>query len=393
MGSAAAAIGIIKNSKKAMVLKRHPWIFSGAFVRQPTCPPGSFGNFVDEAGAFIACGFLNAKSQITGRILSFTPVELDALLHERMDSALKRRRALLGTAGDAFRWVNAEADGLPGLVVDVYRDKAVIQISTAGMENLRAAIVSLIESIAGITAVYEKSSAGSRQREGLSARHEGWLTAVPSDPWLTFTEHGITYRSLPEKSQKTGFFLDQRDMRWLVRSLSQGRRVLNTFSYSGGFSFNALLGGARSVTAVDSSEDACTMHRDLLTENKIAGDCTVICDDALHYLGNDRSQYDLIILDPPAFAKKPDDGKRAFGHYRHLNELGLARLAPGGILLTFSCSPFMPEESFQAAVYEAGWRQGLDLCILRRHTQAFDHPVSLYHREGAYLKGLVLGRS
>jgi 23S rRNA (cytosine1962-C5)-methyltransferase len=262
-----------------------------------------------------------------------------------------------------------------------------------GMERCKERVVAALIS-RGITRIYEKSRGSARTLEGLPLEASGCLhgDTGESDPLAIISEHGLDYEVPLLSGQKTGFFLDQRDMRLFLRGLSPGKKVLNCFAYSGGFSFNALIAGATSVVSVDSSAAACeAMARNTLRNPHVdASRHRIVADDVLRFLRGTNEKFDLIVLDPPPYVKKAKDVKRGFAHYQELNQLGMEHLSKGGVLCTFSCSPFFGEEDWERMLAAAMMASGRSLRILGQHRHALDHPVALAHSEGRYLKGSII---
>jgi 23S rRNA (cytosine1962-C5)-methyltransferase len=313
----------------------------------------------------------------------------DAFLRARVAAAIARR-AGLASATDAVRLVHAEADGLPGVVCDRYADVAVFQFASAGAERFRDAIVDAVLGAAGCGAAYERSDLEVRGLEGLPPR-SGPIRGAAASPTLTITEHGIQYVVDVAHGQKTGFYLDQRANRDRIRTLAAGRDVLNCFCYTGGFTLNALAGGAHSALSIDSSAAALELARENARRNGFAGDwleADVFA--ALRKLRDGGRAFDLIVLDPPKFAPTAAHAERAARAYKDINLLALKLLRPAGLLATFSCSGGVSPELFQKIVAGAAADAGADVRLLERLQADADHPVTLAFPEGEYLKGLVL---
>lgn len=385
---------ILRRGKEESLLRYHPWIFSGAVYRIEGEPAeGDVVDVLTGDGQFIARGHYQVGS-IAVRVLTFTEERIDAQWwYDRLGSAYRLREAL-GLAADpattCYRLVHGEGDFLPGLVVDIYGGTAVVQCHSVGMFRSRDRIVEALRSIYGdrIRAVYDKSSATVPYNAGLDAVDGYLYGSASSEPVL---EHGNRFRVNWEKGQKTGFFIDQRENRSLVGRYAAGRTVLNTFCYTGGFSVYALAGGALSVDSVDSSERAVELAAANVALN-FGEDAPhrAIARDAFDFLRRLERSYELIILDPPAFAKHHKALGNALQGYKRLNVAAIRQIAPGGILFTFSCSQAVSREQFRMAVFSAAAIAGRKVRILHQLTQPADHPVSIYHPEGEYLKGLVL---
>ena len=390
----------LRRGKEESLLRRHPWIFSGAIdyikaEEESEIAEGALVEVFDHKGAFIARGHYQIGS-IAVRVLSFEREEIDqAWWNRRLRVALDVRRTLALTddpSTTCYRLVHGEGDSLPGLVVDIYGSTAVVQCHSVGMYRSRQQIAGAIRAAYGdrITAIYDKSSQTLPFKADLGAV-DGYLWGTSDHASQVVLENGEKFWVNWEKGQKTGFFLDQRENRELVKRYARGRTVLNTFCYTGGFSVYALSGGAREVCSVDSSERAVA----LVTENmrlNFGPDAphSEVAADAVEYLRDIGDRYDLIILDPPAFAKHHKVLGNAMQGYKRLNARALSQIRPGGILFTFSCSQAVSKELFRTTVFSAAAIAGRRVRILHQLTQPADHPINIYHPEGEYLKGLVL---
>ncbi|MDE6125540.1 MAG: class I SAM-dependent rRNA methyltransferase [Muribaculaceae bacterium] len=385
----------LRRGKEESVDRFHPWVFSGAL--QLPLPEGlEEGDTVKvEAhdGRAIGVGHYQIGS-IAVRMLDFADREINALFYrERLGQALKLRQAL-GLArpdNDAYRLVHGEGDFLSGLVVDIYGPTAVVQAHSPGMHYARETIARQLVELEGLNVrnVYYKSETTLPYKARLDPQNDyligGFETAVA-------TENGLKFNIDWLRGQKTGFFVDQRDNRSLLEHYAKGRRVLNMFCYTGGFSVYAMRGGAEEVHSVDSSEKAITLT-DANIELNFPGDRRhrSFARDAFKYLDQtEPGAYDLIVLDPPAFAKHRSALRNALRGYQRLNFRAMERIAPGGILFTFSCSQAVSREQFRLAVFSAAAQSGRKIRILHQLTQPADHPVNIYHPEGEYLKGLIL---
>jgi 23S rRNA (cytosine1962-C5)-methyltransferase len=379
----------LKPGKDKAVRNRHHWVFSGAVASLPAFEDGDILAVQSSAGDFLGYGYFNRRCSIVGRMLSFDRTPAEEAVRDNIVRAVALRRTLFGPDTNAFRLVNAEGDGLPGLIVDLYGDILVLQIATLGMEKLKPFVLEVLGQAVPNRAVYEKSSLPARHEEGLPD-FEGSLSGeIPSQ--VTIMENGFPFGVDIARSQKTGFFLDQREMRRLVLSLASGCRLLNCFAYTGGFTVYALRGGAARVVSVDTSEPALALARRNVSLNGFEPrDEDFVKADAFAFLRQDEEEYDFIVLDPPAFAKKKTDVRQACRGYKDLNRVALARVAAGGLVLTFSCSHFVDEPLFQTVVFQAALEAGRRVRILQRHHQAFDHPLNIFHPESEYLKGLLL---
>lgn len=390
---------ILKRGKEESLLRRHPWVFSGAIdyieaEDESQIAEGALVEVAARSGEFIAQGHYQVGS-IAVRVLSFRQEAIDqAWWNDRLKVACDVRRTL-GLVDDpattCYRLVHGEGDSLPGLVVDIYGTTAVVQCHSVGMYRARREIAEAIRSVYGdrIAAIYDKSSQTLPFKADLGAV-DGYLWGR-SDASQVVLENGVQFSVNWEKGQKTGFFLDQRENRELVRRYAKGRTVLNTFCYTGGFSVYALSGGAREVCSVDSSERAVALAAENMRLNFGPGAAhTEVTADAVDYLRDIGDKYDLIILDPPAFAKHHKALGNAMQGYKRLNARALSQIRPGGILFTFSCSQAVTKELFRTTVFSAAAIAGRRVRILHQLTQPADHPINIYHPEGEYLKGLVL---
>jgi 23S rRNA (cytosine1962-C5)-methyltransferase len=392
--SGAAASLILKPGREKSLLRRHPWVFSGGAERlEGEVAAGDTVAIRSHAGRFLAWAAHSPQSQIRARVWSFDEAEpIDAAFFRARMAAAVTRRTALASVTDAVRLVHGEADGLPGVVCDRYAGVAVLQLSSAGAERWRDAIVEAVTTASGCEAAYERSDMEVRALEGLPAR-TGVLRGAPAD-LVTITEHGIRYLVDIVHGQKTGFFLDQRANRDRIRALAAGRDMLNAFCYTGGFSLSAAAGGASSVLSIDSSAAALALGQENLALNGLDAvradwlEADVFT--ALRELRNASRAFDLIVLDPPKFAPTAAHADRAARAYKDINLLALKLLRPGGLLATFSCSGGVSPELFQKIVAGAASDAGTDAVIRERFHADADHPVVLSFPEGEYLKGLLL---
>jgi len=381
---------VLKPGRDKAVRNRHHWIFSGAVRDLPEFEDGAILPVRSAGGELLGHAYFNRRSSIIGRMLSFGAEAPETAVRRSVERALALRAAFFDPAvTNARRLVNAEGDGLPGLVADLYDDVLVLQIATLGMDRLKPLVVDLLAGALRPRAVLEKSDLPARRDEGLED-FEGLLAGEPVDR-VRILDDGIPYWVSLAGGQKTGFYLDQRGSRALVRRCAAGRRVLNTFAYSGSFSVCALLGGAAWADSVDASAAALALARDNFELNGLAPDAgAFITADVFEFLRGPALDHDFIILDPPAFAKKRTDVVQACRGYKDINRLALQRVKAPGLVLTFSCSHFVDEGLFQQVVFQAAGEAGRRVRILQRHRQAFDHPVNVFHPETAYLKGFLL---
>lgn len=394
----------LKKGKEESLGRFHPWVFSGAIHHIDGQPQeGDVIRIVNIDGRFLAVGHIQIGS-IAVRILSFEDVIIDkAFWKERISAAYNVRKSIFCSQltapnkeskrlTNAYRLIHGEGDGLPGLIIDVYNRTAVMQAHSVGMHVSRREIAdALAEVLDGtIDNIYYKSEntlAYKASEDGGNGFLKGSLATADD----IATENGLRFHVDWLGGQKTGFFVDQRENRALLEHYSQNRKVLNMFCYTGGFSFYAMRGGAELVHSVDSSSRAIDITR-ANVELNFPGDTRheAFAEDAFKYLERMGDQYDLIILDPPAFAKHKDALRNALMGFRKLNAKAFEKIRPGGILFTFSCSQVVTKDNFRTAVFTAAAMSGRRVRILHQLTQPADHPVSIYHPEGEYLKGLVL---
>lgn len=386
----------LKSGRDESVLRRHPWIFSGAVQRAVGDPASGDTVLVRDAGGKpLGLAAWSPDSQIRARMWHFDP-ELpvdEKFFRMRMDAALRLRAPLLGDpATDAFRLLASEADGVPGVIVDRYGDVLVFQFLSAGAERWRETILRMFTEHFPSAALYERSDGDSREKEGLSVRVGFIGNQEPEFPCIAL-ERGLRFAVRPDTGHKTGFYLDQRDNRVLLGGMASGLDVLNCFSYTGGFAVHALAGGAQSVTDVDVSADALALARRNVEINGLETSRYAQEEaDVFHFLRRCRDEarsYDVIVLDPPKFAASKSQVDRAARGYKDINLLAMKLLRPGGLLFTFSCSGHMPLPLFQKIVADAAVDAHRDARVQRVMTQAADHPISLAIPESWYLKGLV----
>lgn len=386
---------ILKDGREKSVLRRHPWIFSGAVGRvEGEVDSGATVDIVSSGGDFLARACYSPHSQIRARIWTFADEPVDAeFFRARIRRALELRRIWnLSAQTDALRLINAESDGLPGLIVDRYADALVMQSLTAGIEARREWLADALVEETGVANIFERSDADVRELEGLPPR-VGWLRGSLATSVLVITENGLKFNVNLASGHKTGFYLDQRGNRQHARRLAQGREVLDCFCYTGGFGINALAGGARSVLAIDSSSDALSMIQDNIRLNGLPADrLKTLEGDVFQLLRKFRDEarsFDMIILDPPKFAPTSAQVEKAARGYKDINLLAFKLLRPGGLLMTFSCSGGVDADLFQKIVASAALDGGADAQIVEHLAQAPDHPVALNFPEGTYLKGLI----
>ena len=416
---------ILKRGKERVVSNRHPWIFAGAIHAERGPEDAAIADLVDSEGTRIASGLYSQHSQIRLRALTFGDEELNAsMIVSRLENAIARRRAIFDDSTNAARLVHAEGDELSSIVVDRYDDVLVVELSNRGIEALKPLIVETLERVMRPRAIYFKNDLPARKIEQLTTEDESVFSVIPrfsaespsdgqrsstsgGDPALkrgmtdeeesdegngsvatTILESGLRFHVDPASGQKTGFFLDQRENRRLARELAKGRRVLNLFSYTGAFGVYAAAGGATSVMNVDISAQAIEVARENHALNGSEADFTVA--DAFQYVRQHRERYDLLVCDPPAFAKSRGEVERAARGYKDVNLYAMRMVEPGGLMMTFSCSGHMSVDLFQKVIFSAALDSGRQVSFIRRLTAGPDHPVSLYCPEGEYLKGFLL---
>ena len=387
----------IKSGREKSLLRRHPWIFSGAVKSlDDSAESGDFLRVQAEDGRFLAIAAFSEKSQIIARVLSFEESDVvdEEFLRRRIRTAVAYR-APLESETDAMRLIHAESDGLPGLIADRYGNIVVMQLLTAGIDRQRDLLARLLMEMTGARTIYERSDADVRELEGLPPRN-GVVVGEPLPDEVVIEEKGLCFVVDIAHGHKTGFYLDQRDNRALTRSLSISADVLNCFCYTGTMSAAALAGGARSVLSIDSSGPSLKLAaRNLqLNELDVSRAAWLEADvfQALRKLRDQARTFDLVILDPPKFAPTAHHAEKAARAYKDINLLGLKLLRPGGHLMTFSCSGGISAELFQKIIAGAALDAQVDAQILRRLNPGTDHPVAIHFPEGDYLKGLLLRR-
>ena len=381
----------------------HPWVYG----EEVTAVEGSYQNgdiadVLNSWGKWLGAGFVNDCSKIRVRLISRNTNDRfdEGFFRRRVSYALNYRKTVMGQDFSSCRLIHGEADQFPGLTVDRYGDILVTQTLSLGMEKRKDAIFPLLVQVLRedgqkISGIFERNDVALRAHEGLE-ENKGWYVlpgeSAPESVITEICENGVRYKVDVENGQKTGFFLDQRDNRALVGHYATGRNVLNLFCYTGGFSVYALASGARHVDSVDSSAKAMAMvDRNVALNGFAEGLHTSYTADAIEFLGKcEEGKYDMMIVDPPAFAKHRGALKNALRAYQRLNAAAIAKVAPGGLVFTFSCSQVVDKITFANTVFSAAAQTGRSVRILDRLCQGADHPVSIYHPEGEYLKGLLL---
>ena len=385
---------VLKSGKDQSLRRYHPWVFSGAIKKiHGPAREGELVDIYDNKEEFLASGHYQEGS-IAVRVISFESVETDQSFWEQKVSNAWNLRDKLGLTDNlqtnVFRWINAEGDGMPGLIVDYYGGAAVIQMHSIGMHRNLEAIVDAMKKAAGdrLHTIYNRSDSTLPDKPGITGK-SGFLMGKQERGEVL--ENGYRFLVNWVEGQKTGFFIDQRENRKLVGEYSKGRKVLNMFGYTGGFSIYGMGGGARLVHTVDSSGKAIDLSREN-AELNFPDDKrhAAFAVDAFGYFKEMKEAYDLIILDPPAFAKHQNVLSNALQGYKRLNQRAFEAIAPGGIIFTFSCSQAVSRENFRKSVFVAAANARRKVRILHQLSQPADHPVSIYHLEGEYLKGLVM---
>jgi 23S rRNA (cytosine1962-C5)-methyltransferase len=382
---------VLNKGREEAIKRLHPWIFSGAIGRQDeSVRDGDLVEVVSKSGEYMARGHYHDGS-IKVRILTFEKEAIDAAFwQKRLQNAYEVRQELLLSETDCYRLVHGEGDGLPGLIIDMYNGVAVVQAHTIGMHRCLPDIVTALQAVLGdnLKAVFDKSrdTLPGQYASGLT---NGYLWGQAQVPHQV-KENGNKFLIDWERGQKTGFFLDQRDNRALLAHYSKDKTVMNAFSYSGGFSVYALSTGAQQVVSIDVSGKATVLCDENVALNNYTDRHESLTEDVMKWLSTTTDLYDIVVLDPPAFAKSLSARHRAVQGYKRLNAEGITKVKPGGLLFTFSCSQVVDRELFYNTVVAACMVVGRKARVLHQLTQGPDHPVNVFHPEGSYLKGLVL---
>ena len=384
---------VLKPGRQASVLRRHPWVFSGAVASESGDGSDGLAEVADTSGKTLARGAFSPRSQIVARLWSFDGRPIDpALFHERFGAARRLRLEVLPPETTGYRAVNSEGDHCPGVLLDVFGDVAVMDLTTEGTVRWRDDVEGAAREVFSPGRLAVRESGSERDRGvRVGSRAEGEPEPVP------FLDNGLRFFADVSSGQKTGFYLDQRDNRARLRARAGGRTVLNLFAYSGAFSIAALAGGARRAVDVDSSEPGLALAREHRQANGFAADeadfvHADVFEDVRRRVAA-RETWDVVVCDPPAFAKKRGDLRRAARGYQDVNRLAMSLVAPGGWLLTCSCSGLVSADLFQKIVFSASLEAGASFALVERQGAGPDHPVSLDCPEGEYLKGLWLRRS
>jgi len=382
------AVAIIKKGREKSLINRHPWVFSGAIARKPKADHGAIVEVRTSTDELMGHAFYNSHTMIALRMINFHDENPMESITKNLREAIALRKIWFeGKKTNAYRIINAEGDLLPGLTVDRYADYLVLQITTAGMQKIKTHIVDLLLKDEEVKGVYEKTNGPSLSIEGVLPAAQHLYGEVPERAQVV--ENGLAFTVDIKNGQKTGFFLDQRESRELIRRYARDKRVLNVFSYTGAFSVYALAGGAESVDSVDVSAKALELASENVKMNGYQEHQT-IQKDAFQFLREDQLDYDIIILDPPAFAKKQKDVVHACRGYKDINRLVMEKVPSGSLLLTCSCSHHINDQLFRQVLFQAASEAKRNVRILEKQRQGVDHPINLFHPEGDYLKSYLL---
>jgi 23S rRNA (cytosine1962-C5)-methyltransferase len=373
-------------------MNKHPWIFSGAVDRMEPAEEGDIVEVQDSKKQLIGHGFYSKESQITCRMFSWGPVQdfaSKAFWMKKFENAFALRKALvINSKTNSFRLVHAEGDFLPGLIVDIYDDIAIVQMLIEGVEKRKEIFKDCLVAL-GYKNIFERSSLSSGGQQDTEQK-SGWLNGKCESPKIIL-ENGFKFKVDFLTGQKTGFFLDQRDNRLLLQQHSEGKTVLNAFSYTGGFSVYAAAGEAKEIHSLDSSKEAVQMADENVKLNFPKANHQTLAKDCFEYIRvMEQDFYDLIVLDPPAFAKNKHAVDKASRGYKDLNMKAIQKIKAGGMIFTFSCSHHISKDLFQKIVFAAAADAGRNVRIVNQLNQPADHPVNIYHPEGEYLKGLQI---
>lgn len=382
---------VLKSGRDRSVINRHPWIFSGAVKQMPQAENGEIIQVTDNQNQLLGYGFFSEHSQITCRMFEFTqtPVTInDSYWIQKVVNAYQYRKKVINMEHTSiYRLLHAEGDFFSGVIVDVYDKVAVVQLLIKGTERIQHAIFEALRSV-GILYIYVKTKSSTQRLEEVGTP-SGWIGEACPMP-VRAIENGIAILVDVEKGQKTGFFIDQRENRRLVGHYAKGKKVLNTFSYSGGFSLQALNNQATLVHSVDSSKEAIEMCDANIAANFNNAPHQSFVADCFDYLNQTTVDYDIMVLDPPAFAKNARSVPNASRGYKNLNYVAFQKIKPGGLIFTFSCSQHIDRDLFRKIVFSAAADAKREVRIVQQLTQPEDHPINIFHPEGEYLKGLLL---
>jgi 23S rRNA (cytosine1962-C5)-methyltransferase len=381
----------LKRGKEKPVLRGHPWVFSGAVAKvEGEVSPGDVGEVYSKEGQFLGLGHINPRSQIILRLLTQKKEELgEKFFSERISRAVMLRGKWLRGKTNAYRVINGEGDYLPGLIVDHYKEALVLQCLTAGMDRLKEILTNLLAKEFHPQSIYERSDVATRGEEGLK-ESSGSLYGKKIPDFIEIDEYGCRFKVDVRRGQKTGFYLDQRENRFFLKGLSEGKKILDCFCYTGAFSIHAGSGGAKEVTLIDSSEEALGIAEEHFFLNQMRKiPHQFIRGNVFEIMRGLEPRYDIVILDPPPFAKKKGHLPSASRGYKDLNLWAFRLLNKEGLLLTFSCSHHMSWDLFQKIVFSAALDSGRRVQLVGRMGHPWDHPINLCHPEGEYLRGLI----
>lgn len=381
---------ILKKGRSRSLKNRHPWVFSGGVEQiEGGFQPGDILSVYDSEKHFLGKGFINPHSQIRVRLLTVQDEEIDsAFFRRQVEHSLRLRETFIPPQTSAYRLIHSEGDFLPGLIVDRYNDLLVTQFNTLGMFRIKEHIVAILRELLHPQTIIEKTEASALREEGLKPVKEILQGEAPGI--ITIEENGIKFLVDIMEGQKTGFFLDQRDNHRMIGNLAAGKKVLNCFSYTGGFSIYAALNGA-ATTSLDSSEPALYLaERNFALNGLETAAHQFVAGNAFEFLREKQEIYDIIILDPPAFVKHKKDVEKGARAYKDINRLAIKQVQNGGLVLTCSCSAFVNWDLFQKIIFSAAQEAGRSVQILARPGQPADHPINIYHPEGEYLKTFLL---
>ncbi len=382
---------VLKKGKEKPVLRGHPWVFSGAVARiEGEVTPGEVGEVYSQGGPFLGRGHINPRSQIIVRLLTQKREELgEGFFRGRVSRAVALRKDWSIGKTNAYRVINGEGDFLPGLIADRYGEVLVLQCLTAGMDRMKEIFIPLLAKELRPKSIYERSDVMTRSEEGL-AEQSGLLYGKDVPEWIEIEEQGCRFRVNVEKGQKTGFYLDQKENRLFLREFSKGKKILDCFSYTGAFSIHAGSGGAKDLTLIDSSQEALSIAEEHFRLNQMEKiPHRLIRGDVFEVMRSIDPGYDIVILDPPPFAKKKGHLPGASKGYKDLNLWAFRLLNQDGLLFTFSCSHHMNWDLFQKIVFSAALDSGRSVQLVGRMGHPWDHPINICHPEGEYLRGLI----
>lgn len=378
---------VLKEGKEKALVQRHRWIFSGAVETLPTFADGEILPVYDSRNTLLGEGYFINNSSLLGHMLAFGKEKAYDAIEKNLSKALLLKKQILPPHTNAYRLINAEGDGIPGLIIDIYDSVAIIQAGNAGTQNLKDFIVEKLRALLPLTSIYEKSSSLSERENGKKVQ----LLFGKECSDVEICENGLKFSVDIIKGQKSGFFLDQREMRSLIERFASLKKVLNCFAYTGAFSLFALRGGATSVVSIESSPLCSEQITKNLMLNQLCSDKHQnVCADVFDFVQKEPLDYDLIILDPPAFAKKFGDVENALKGYRDLNRMTMQKMKKGTFLMSSSCSAYVDAAAFQKTLFQAALSAKRNVRILQEHRMSFDHPISLYNPEGKYLKSFFL---